>query len=66
MPQLFFPLYLNSSIAKIPIKIPSNKEDIGPYEKSFVIKPYAEIVNTNNRIRILMIFNIISFLQTVR
>ena len=55
--QLFLPFVLNSSIPISAKKIPSSKDDIGPYEKSFVIKPYAETAITTKTRIILMIFN---------
>jgi len=59
IPKLFLPLDLNSSTPKIAIKIPSNNEDAGLYEKSFVIKPYAEIIITNKTSITLTIFNLV-------
>ena len=56
-PQLFLPLFLNSSIPITAIKVPSNKDDIGLYEKSLVIKPYPEIATTAKARLILIIFN---------
>ena len=58
--KLFLPFVFNSSIPIIPIRIPSNKDDNGPYEKSFVINPYIEIATTIIASIILMIFNSIA------
>lgn len=55
--QLFLPFVLNSSIPISAKKIPSSKDDIRPYEKSFVIKPYADIPITAKARMILIIFN---------
>ena len=57
IPQLFLPFVLNSSIPIIAMKIPSSKDDIGPYEKSFVFKPYTDIPITTKARIILIIFN---------
>ena len=58
--KLFLPFVFNPSIPVIPIRIPSNKDDNGPYEKSFVINPYIEIATTIIASIILMIFNSIA------
>lgn len=49
--QLFLPFVLNPSIPIVAMKTPSSKDDSGPYEKSFVIKPYTDIpITTKARI----------------
>ena len=55
--QLFLPFVLNSSIPISAMKIPSSKDDSAPYEKSFVIKPYADIPIAAKARIILIIFN---------
>ena len=58
--KLFLPFVFNSSIPIILIRIPSNKDNNGPCEKSFVINPYIEIATTIIASIILMIFNSIA------
>lgn len=57
IPQLFLPFDLNSTIPIITNKIPSSKDEIAPYEKSFVINPYTEITTTIKASITLIIFN---------
>lgn len=59
IPQPSFPFILYSSIPIIAKRIPSNKDDIGPYEKSFVINPYIEIATTIKASITIIIFNLV-------